>query len=359
MDFAILGTGILAMVYGALLSRDGHQVVLLGRPESAQRIASAPCRLAGVFDITEQLRATTVEDWLAGNGRADLLLVCTKAIETERQLAPFREAARRSGTGRGGTGRDETRGGGTQPGGTGPGRIAAVASFQNGILKDRFLADVFGAERVVTAETMLSAAMRSDEAIMVVTKGAALLAGPADPAPFVDAFNAAGLPAEVAADPAALVWSKAAIVGAGFGTACLSRQPMQHLFTDPRLAGLFLDIVAEIAQLATAQGSGLADFAGLPARTYVTQSREQNLRLLHKMGAALAGAPAPLRVSMLQDLLAGKPMEVEEVLGGLVAEAEKWGVAAPELTLCYRVISALEAIRANGGLCRAGADPTS
>lgn len=313
MKIAILGTGILAMVYGVMLTRGGHDVVLLGRPQAVQRLAASPARLTGALEATQTLRAETVPHWLQHDGRADLLLVCTKAIATPEQLAPLRAA-----------------------------ELAAAASFQNGILKDHFLAQVVGSDRVITAETMLSAAMTGEGAVVVVAKGAALLSGPADPEPFARALESAGLPVHVSDDPSALLWSKAAIVAAGFGVGCLSRQPAQVIFVSPLLAGLFLDLVEEIGAVAASLGVRLRDYPGLPAGTFLTSPRRGNLGLLQELGRRLQTAPAPQRVSMLQDVEAGKPLEVEEVLGGMVAEADQAGVQTPALHFCYRLLSGLE-----------------
>ncbi|NLT35959.1 MAG: hypothetical protein GXX83_08675 [Gaiellales bacterium] len=315
MKIAILGTGVLATVYGAMLARAGHEVVLLGRPAAVRRVAASPARLTGALDVTQQLQAETVPHWVRRNGSADLLLVCTKAITTEEQLAPLRGA-----------------------------RLGGAASFQNGVLKDGYLAQVVGVDRVITAETMLSAAL-TGEGVVVVTKGAALLSGPADPVPFARALQSAGLPVDISDDPASLVWSKASIVAAGFGVSCLSRQPAQGIFPSPLLAGLFLDLVEEVGGVAAALGVQLRDYPALPAGTFMAQSREDNLSLLRDLGRQLQSAPAPQRVSMLQDLEAGRPLEVEEVLGGMTAQAERAGVSTPTLHFCYRLLSGLEELR--------------
>lgn len=316
MKIAILGTGVLATVYGVILTRGGHEVVLLGRPQAVRRLATAPARLTGVLDVIQGLQARTVPDWLQHDGSAELLLVCTKAIATREQLAPLRNA-----------------------------RLGAAASFQNGVLKDRFLSEILEPDRIITAETMLSAAMTGEGAVVVVTRGAALLSGPADPVPFARALDSAGLPVDVSNDPTALLWSKASIVAAGFGVGCLSRQPAQGIFASPLLAGLFLDLVGEIGAVAAALGIPLGDYPGLPAGTFLAQSRRDNLHLLQELGRRLQAAPAPQRVSMLQDLEAGRPLEVEEVLGGMVAEADRVGVKTPALHFCYRLLSGLEELR--------------
>ena len=47
--------------------------------------------------------------------------------------------------------------------------------------------------------------------------------------------------------------------------------------------------------------------------------------------------------SMTQDLLAGRPMEIEEVFGDVVAKAERLGVEVPRITLVSDLLRGLNA----------------
>ena len=60
----------------------------------------------------------------------------------------------------------------------------------------------------------------------------------------------------------------------------------------------------------------------------------------------VAGAPES-RTSMYQDLLAGRPMEVEAIYGDAVARAERVGVAVPRLTLARDLLRAIDPGRAS------------
>jgi 2-dehydropantoate 2-reductase len=259
-----------------------------------------------------------VTECLEDLGEPDLLLLCTKALGTRDLLGRLRAVP-----------------------------AAAVASLQNGILKDRLLADAFGPERVLGAATLLSAQRHDDGSVAWTSRGNTYFGEPdggvsARLRAVVEAWEEAGLPARAVADIGALEWSKTAMVAGSFVVAALSRLPMYQVFADPDLCDVFLALVRETAALAAAHGVQVDDYAGLPVRSYVALPREEALALLARASASLAGAPIPLRTSMQQDLLAGRPMEVEEVFGYLVEDAGRLDVAVPLVTAAYHLLRSLD-----------------
>ena len=251
-------------------------------------------------------------------GEPDLLLISTKALGTRDLLGRLRAVP-----------------------------AAAVASLQNGVLKDRLLAEAFGPERVLGAATMLSAQRHDDGSVAWTSRGITYFGEPdggtsARLRAVVEAWEKAGLPAQAVPDIGALEWSKTAMVAGSFAVGALSRLPMSQVFADPDLCDVFLALVRETAALAAAHGVQVDDYAGLPVRSYVTLPREEALALLAKASANLARAPIPLRTSMQQDLLAGRAMEVEEVFGYLLEDADRLNVALPLVTAAYHLLRALD-----------------
>jgi len=56
----------------------------------------------------------------------------------------------------------------------------------------------------------------------------------------------------------------------------------------------------------------------------------------------------PYNSSMLQDYLAGRPLEVETILGNALRIARKNGVAAPKMEVCYALLKSVDRLRRKG-----------
>jgi 2-dehydropantoate 2-reductase len=109
-----------------------------------------------------------------------------------------------------------------------------------------------------------------------------------------------------------------------------------------------MGLIRETAAVAAAQGIPMGDYPGFPIRTYLGRSDEANVAWFAERAAprpegtrVVPGAPQS-RTSMYQDLLAGRPMEVEAIYGDLVARAERVGVPAPRLTLARDLLRAID-----------------
>ena len=116
----------------------------------------------------------------------------------------------------------------------------------------------------------------------------------------------------------------------------------------PELVRLYLGVLRETAAIAAAHGVRVADSPRFPVRTYLDRGDDENVarfRELATAATALNFAPDQ-RSSMLQDLLAGRPMEVESIFGDLVARAERLGVPAPHVTRVRDSLRAIQATRA-------------
>lgn len=92
----------------------------------------------------------------------------------------------------------------------------------------------------------------------------------------------------------------------------LCRADMQAMLEDPGVSGLVVSMMREMA--------AVGDAIGLP----IAQSIEERLVVTRRLGA--------FRTSMLQDLEAGRRLEIGPILGGLVELAAQCRVPAPTLT---------------------------
>jgi len=228
-----------------------------------------------------------------------------------------------------------------------PGDDAAwVTGFQNGLATDRLLAEAFGVGRVVGGATILSGERGADGAVAVTSLGATYLGEltggtSARVARAIDALTQAGIPASAPADIRSVLWSKACNAAGVFGVSVLARTPASSIFADRSLMRAYLALVRETAAIGAAHGSTVGDYPHFPPiRTYATRAEAETLAAI-PTGPLPRGGSLP---SMTQDLLAGRPLEVEAVFGDLVERAAQVGVPAPQLTLVRDLLRGLDRI---------------
>ena len=91
-----------------------------------------------------------------------------------------------------------------------------------------------------------------------------------------------------------------------------------------------------------AYGVEVGDYPNFPPiYTYTVTPDEETLAKIVKPGPLPRGGSLP---SMTQDVLAGRPIEVDQVFGDLVERAERAGVDVPRLTLVRDIMRGIDRI---------------
>ena len=137
----------------------------------------------------------------------------------------------------------------------------------------------------------------------------------------VDLFQAAGLRARVAHDVRHELWLKLLRVGSQSAVAALTRLNNQQIGERADLAALRSCFIEEMLAIAAVQGCDLRADVDI---------------------AKLTGAGPPHRPSMLQDVLAGRPIEVEAQLGQPQVFAREAGVATPVIDTILPLLRGLD-----------------
>ena len=140
----------------------------------------------------------------------------------------------------------------------------------------------------------------------------------------VDLFNRSGLPAEIPADIRAEVWRKLMNNASGNTLAALTRRGHYELASDPDLKRLGIEIMRETLNVAAAIGWDL--------RSEVDPEKIAS--------RATPGPSSP--PSMLQDVLLGRPLEVEAHLGQTQAFARDAGVPVPTIDVVLPLLRGLD-----------------
>ena len=286
MTVALLGAGALGSVLAARLMQGGAEVVLVADGARAERLRRG-LRVEGLTQFRATLPVPPTPDG------CDWLLLCTKSWQLEPPLPRLAEWG------------------------------VPMVACQNGLLAVDALADALGADNVAGFVTGLGAAQGPDGSVLHAGDGYAVL-GAALGAPTAalqklhDAFNAGGIEATLTSDLPGELWLKAIANNAINPVAALAG--VQN--GDLREGAL-----REQAQAACHEGTAVAAALGiaLPGDPW-----KRALEIMERTAAN--------RCSMLQDLEARRPTEIDAITGAIVRRGRRAGVATPTSAALLRTV---------------------
>jgi 2-dehydropantoate 2-reductase len=297
----IVGAGSIGSLFAAHLATVTDVLVLTRREEHARALNEQGLRVTGRHDFTARVTAAADPRDLP---EFDLGIIATKANGVEA-------AAERLG--------------GSFPG-------ATIMTVQNGLGAEEIVR-AHGEWPLVSAVTFMSGTKHSDAHVEYILDTETWL-GPYGDTPFERAKAIAqllvdsGLKAEALPDLRPAQWSKLIFNATVNGVAALTGLPHDAHFAAEHEVGdlghLVHDLVDEGRRVAAAADVELHD-----------DPWEMNV-LATKRGSAHYP-------SMLEDVEAHRPTEVELINGALVREAARCGVEAPLHTALYRLVKAREA----------------
>lgn len=131
-----------------------------------------------------------------------------------------------------------------------------------------------------------------------------------------------GIDARISNDLRRDIWQKLAINASGNTLGALSRQDLGGVAADPGLCALSINVMRETLAVAAALGWDLR--------------REMDVEALAR------GGKAGVRTSMQQDVLKGRPIEVEALLGQIQAFAQEQGIAVPAIAVILPLLRGLD-----------------
>lgn len=314
-EFAILGAGAIGSILGAHLARSGHSVLMLARARRAQQIERDGLVITGLIELSQPVPALSEPAQLSA---ADVLIVATKTYATAAALAALRHAS-----------------------------IGVALSIQNGMMKDELLADAFGGERVLGALANLSGELL-DSGKVLFTRNTRLFVGELDGRDSARArdiattLDASGVRATADADILSLEWSKFAAWAPMMILSVTTRALTWKYLVDPGTALLLVRLVREIGMLADARQVRLSDRGVLPVATICGASDHDAVAALAGVGREMQSTAPLHRMSTLQDLEAGRRLEIEETLGHALRMAAGLSLALPLLSGCYPLVAGID-----------------
>ncbi|RMF37689.1 MAG: ketopantoate reductase family protein [Chloroflexi bacterium] len=310
MRIVVIGAGAVGGWVGGRLAAAGHAVVLVGRSALVQAVQREGLRLRSP-DGEEVLREATVVPSTAeaaSSGPYDLALVTVKSYDTEAVIAEMKAAdleARR------------------------------FLSLQNGVFNEERLADAFGAERVVAGTFLNPVSVPTPGTVVLEKRKGGVGLAPLDPAwsiaPWVAAFNEAGLPTRAYADYRAMKWSKLLLNLIGNASAAILDLSSEAVFAHPRLCRLELRAMRETLAVMRRLGIPVVSLPGYPVPLLAWAVRRLPAPLLCPLLRRLVtggrGAKPP---SLLIEMRRGRRRtEVEDLNGAVVHWGAQVGLETP------------------------------
>ena len=289
---------MIGSLFAGHLGRVAEVSVLTRREEHARALNDHGLTVSGRHDFVTPVRAATDPAELP---EPQLAIVATKTTELE-------VAARRLD--------------GVWPG-------AAVMTVQNGLGAEA----VFPGRRVISAVTFMSGTRHSDTHVEYILDTETWL-GPYGDTPFelveevAGLIGASGLKARAFDDLRPAQWSKLIFNATVNGVAALTGLPHDSHFAAREQPGDLGHLVLELME----EGKRVAAAVGLELHE---DPWEMNV-----LATQRGSRHYP---SMLEDVEARRPTDVELINGSLLREARRHGVDAPLQTALYRLVKAREA----------------
>jgi len=317
-EFAILGAGAMGSIVGAHLTRAGHAVAMLARGRRAAQLEAHGITIRGLAEFTTPVQTLRDPALLQS---ADTLIVATKTPGTAQALEALRHVD-----------------------------FGVTLSIQNGPLKNEILTQAFGAARVLGALADTSGELLADGAVLF-TRNVNIMVGELGGGDseraqrLAAALDAAGVRAATSGEIQTLEWSKFCSWVGLMALAVTTRAPTWKYLSDPDSALVLARLVRETAALAHALGIRLSDRAVLPTAAICGGSEAQAVRLITQAGEYYKVNAPQHRMSALQDLQAGRPLEVNETLGYAFDRARALKLDLPLLECFRRLIAAIDRAR--------------
>jgi len=296
MNILIVGTGALATLFAARLSRAGHNITMLGSwQDGIEALNRDGARLVDTKGNEERypVHATNNVRECAGTMH---VIVLVKAWQTERVASQLKDCLADNGL---------------------------ALTLQNGLGNRETLIQSLGLNRVALGITTTGATLLSPGLVKAGGEGIISLEQNQALGPMEEALRSAGFNIQVVDDAQSLIWGKLVVNAAINPLTALLRVKNGELLERPSAREMMRELALEAAKVAQAEN------ILLPFDDPV------------KMAEDVAQKTASNTSSMLQDVLRGAPTEVDAICGVVVKTAQKHGIETPANRMCWQLVKAL------------------
>ena len=293
MRVAVMGAGAVGCYYGGMLARDGNPVTLVGRPQHVEAV-----HRDGLYLDTQSFQAHVpmgANTEPVGVDGARLVLFCVKSTDTEtaaRQIAPYLA------------------------------KDTILLSLQNGVDNAERLQAALQHE-VIPAVVYVATEMAGPGHVKHHGRGDLVIGATASSDEVAALFKAAGVPITISDNVAGELWVKLVVNCAYNAISAISRLPYGTMVAGGSVAAVMDDVVIECLAVAAAAG------VSVPGDVRASVPN-------------IARAMPAQYSSTAQDLMRGKPTEIDHLNGLVVRRGEARGVATPVNRAMWALVKLLE-----------------
>ena len=305
MNVLVMAAGAVGGYFGSVIA-EKHDVVLIARNEHLKAIQEKGLKVESKTSGNFISRATAVAQPEEGYV-ADVVLYCVKAYHNESACDVIAPAV---------------------------GPETAVLTLQNGIGSGDFLSNRFGEERVLLGAAYIEAS-RGNPGFTEEHGGSCRIAlgnklGISTPKTNMvsELLKSSNIDHEVSTDIMSALWKKLVFITALSGMTCLVRARFEQVLDNPQTHALAIKVMSETKAVADAEG------INLPSDVVETTMADF---MLHK---------SELVSSMHQDLLSGRPLEVNVINGAVSQMGRIHNISTPindVITSCLSLPNTLAA----------------
>ena len=297
MRIAIMGAGGIGGCYGGLLARAGFEVTLIARGAHLAAIKEKGLQLIQPEDdFTVNVSATGDPSEV---GPVDLVIFSVKGHQNPEAVPLIKPLV---------------------------GSDTMVLTIQNGVESADELGQVYGAERVLPGSAYVLSNIVSPGVIKQLSPVRKVAFGESNgdrsqrAVAIQDTFRKAGTEAELSDDISKALWSKLLYNSPANGMASAARLSPRDLIDYPEGSAMFRSAIQEVADVGTAFG---------------IEFGEEDVQGAMDL---IAARPLGARGSMQADLEAGRPLELEAIVGSVGRIGRKVGVPTPIFDLLYTLL---------------------
>jgi 2-dehydropantoate 2-reductase len=291
MKLLVLGAGGTGGYFGGLLAKVGADVTFLVRPKRRDQLARAGIRIESASGSVAVPVKTITRDEISDD--YDVVVVSAKAYDLDDAIEAIRPAV---------------------------GEATLVLPLLNGMKHLAALDAAFGAQRVLGGTCHISVTLTDDGTIRKLGDLASITQGPRQPgqaarSKALHETLARAFDSHYAANIIAAMWEKWFFLAAFAASTCLMRAPVGDIVRSPGGDKFMIDVLAECASVATANGylPASLDFA----RTFLTDPESK------------------LSASMARDIARGGRIEANQIVGDMIRRGKERGIATPLLDVAY------------------------
>jgi 2-dehydropantoate 2-reductase len=303
MRIAIMGSGGLGGYFGARLSQGGSDVHFIARGKHLDAIRRDGIRIEGPSPLlVNPVHATDDAETI---GPVDLVMVCVKLWDTDDALEQIRPLV---------------------------GPSTTIISFQNGVLKDRYLRSKYHESQLMGGVGYVATTIDRPGVIRQTGPMQRLIFGEFDGSEsargnaFLAACLAGGIKAELSTNILREIWQKYVFLVGLSGATTTIRKPIGPIREHPQTRAFLLDVMREVVSVGRAYGVDLAE-----------NYADIRLQLADEVAYDMTS-------SMHHDLERGNRLEVRWLSGGVVELGAAKGVPTP----LNRAIADILALHASG-----------